>query len=126
MIYSKHSSRSLAELEMRLREAAAKSKFGVLHVLDLQQTLRSKGIDLGRECKVFDVCDPQAASTALNSEMKVSAVLPCRISIFSDPEGCTIATIRPTDLFRATGLTGAESLATEIETRVLAIIDDAA
>ncbi len=126
MIYSKHSSRSSAEVEARLREAAARHKFGVLHVHDLRQTLQSKGIELGAECKIFDVCNPQAATTALTAEMKVSAVLPCRISIFSGGAGCTLATIKPTDLLRATGLSGVDALAAEIEREVVAMIDEAA
>ena len=126
MTYSKHSSRSSEELETRLREAAAKHKFGILHVLDLRQTLQSKGIELGSECKVYDVCNPQAAAKALHTEMRVSTVLPCRISIFSENQGCTIATVRPTSLLEATGLEGVASLAEEIEREVLAIIDEAA
>ncbi len=126
MTYSKHSSRSPEELETRLREAAAKHKFGILHVHDLRQTLQSKGIELGSECKVYDVCNPQAASKALHTEMRVSTVLPCRISIFSENQGCTIATVRPTSLLEATGLEGMASLAEEVEREVLAIIDEAA
>lgn len=126
MIYSKHSSLSPAEVETRLREAAARHKFGILHVHDLQQTLKSKGVDFNRECRVYDVCNPQAASTALGAEMKVSSVLPCRISIFSEADGCTLATVKPTDLLRATGLSGVDALATEIEKEILAMIDEAA
>jgi uncharacterized protein (DUF302 family) len=126
MTYSKHSSRSFEEIEKRLREAAARHKFGVLHVHDLRQTLQSKGIELGSECRVYDVCNPQAASKALQAEMRVSTVLPCRISIFSENQGCTIATVRPTSLLEATGLDGVASLAEEIEREVLAIIDEAA
>ena len=125
MTYSKHSSRSSEEIEMRLREAAARHKFGILHVHDLRQTLQSKGIELGSECKVYDVCNPQAASKALRTEMKVSTVLPCRISIFSENQGCTIATVKPTALLAATGLDGVASLAQEIEREVLAIVDEA-
>jgi uncharacterized protein (DUF302 family) len=58
--------------------------------------------------------------------MAVSTLLPCRISIFSDGQGSTIATVKPTDLLRATGLTGIETLAEEVEREVLAIIDEAA
>jgi hypothetical protein len=47
MTYKKHSQQSLDQLDARLREAAARHKFGVLHVHDLEQTLKSKGIDLG-------------------------------------------------------------------------------
>lgn len=126
MTYSKHSLRSSEEVDKRLREAAARHKFGILHVHDLKQTLQSKGIELGSECKVYDVCNPQAASKALHTEMRVSTVLPCRISIFSENQGCTIATVRPTSLLEATGLDGVASLAEEVERDVLAIIDEAA
>ena len=126
MTYSKHSVRSPEEAEKRLREAAARHKFGILHVHDLRQTLESKGIQLNSECKVYDVCNPQAASKALHAEMRVSTVLPCRVSIFSEDQGCTIATVRPTSLLEATGLDGVASLAQEIEREVLAIVDEAA
>lgn len=126
MTYSKHSVRSPEEAEKRLREAAARHKFGILHVHDLRQTLESKGIQLDSECRVYDICNPQAASKALHAEMRVSTVLPCRISIFSEAEGCTIAAVRPTSLLEATGLDGVASLAQEVEREVLAIIDEAA
>lgn len=126
MTYTKHSSRPLDEVAERLREAASRHKFGILHVHDLKQTLQSKGIELGSECKVYDVCNPQAASRALQTEMRVSTVLPCRISVFSDDGGCTIATVRPTSLLEATGLEGIAKLAEDVEREVLAIIEEAA
>jgi uncharacterized protein (DUF302 family) len=126
MTYSKHSLRSSEEVDSRLRESAAKHKFGILHVHDLKQTLQSKGIELGSECRVYDICNPQAAAKALQTEMRVSTVLPCRISIFSESQGCTIATVRPTSLLEATGLDGVATLAAEVEREVLAIIDEAA
>ena len=126
MTYSKHSVRSPEEAEKRLRDAAARHKFGILHVHDLRQTLESKGIQLDSECRVYDICNPQVASKVLHAEMRVSTVLPCRISIFSEDEGCTIATVRPTSLLEATGLDGVENLAQEVEREVLAIIDEAA
>ena len=126
MTYTKSSSRSINEIEQRLRDAAQRHKFGVLHTLDLKQTLESKGIELGHECRIFDVCNPQAASTALNHEMRASAVLPCRISVYTEGDRCMIATVHPTDLMRATGIDGVEPLAREIEREILAIVDEAA
>ena len=112
---SKHSSRSSEEVEARLREAAARHKFGILHVHDLRQTLQSKGTELGSECKVYDVCNPQAASQALHADMRVSSVLPCRISIFSEGGGCTIATVEPPALLKV----GHEKL---LHSRILALL----
>jgi uncharacterized protein (DUF302 family) len=124
--YKRHSSHSPDQVEAKLHEAAARHKFGILHVHDLKQTLRAKGIHLDSACKVYDICNPHAASEALKKDMAVSTVLPCRISIFSDSEGCTIATVKPTDLLRVTGLAGIESAAEEVEREILAIIDEAA
>ena len=126
MIYSVRSSKSLPEIDQALRESAQRHRFGVLNVLDLKQTLGSKGIDLGRECRIYDVCNPQAAYRALNHDMSASAVLPCRISVSAGPDAITLATVKPTDLMRATGLTGIEELALEIELEILAIIDESA
>jgi uncharacterized protein (DUF302 family) len=126
MTYCRHSSRSSEEIEKRLVEAATRHKFGILHIHDLTQTLESKGIQLGSECRVYDVCNPKAASKALHADMRVSTVLPCRISVFSDNQGCTIAAVKPTSLLEATGLDGVATLAEEVEREVLAIIDEAA
>ncbi len=126
MTYTKHSTYSIDEVEQRLRTAAQAHKFGVLNVFDIEQTLRSKGIELGKACRVIDVCNPQAASQALGHDMRASVVLPCRISIYSDGNGSTLATVNPTDIMRATGLAGVEQLAGEIEREIVAIINEAA
>ena len=126
MTYSKQTSGSIGEAELRLRTAVERHKFGILNVHDLKKILESKGIALGAECRVYDVCNPQAASQALQADLRISAILPCRISIFSRNEGCTIATVEPTSLFRASGLEGAESLAQDVELVLKAIIDECA
>lgn len=126
MTYTRHSPHSIDEVEQRLRTAAQAHKFGVLNVFDIEQTLRSKGIELGKACRVIDVCNPQAASRALGHDMRASVVLPCRISIYADGNGSTLATVNPTDLMRTAGLAGVEQLAAEIEREIIAIIDEAA
>jgi uncharacterized protein (DUF302 family) len=125
MTYNKHSDRRPDELDGRIREAAQRHKFGVLHVHDLTATLKSKGIELGHECRVYDVCNPQAASEALRSDPRIAAVLPCRIAVTADSSGSTLSTVNPTDLMRATGLAGVEQIAAEVEREIVAIIDEA-
>ena len=126
MIYSKPSTHSPEEIADRLAQAVARHKFGILHVLDLRQTLQNKGIQLGSDCRVYDVCNPHAAAAALRADMRVSAVLPCRISVFAQPGGSLISTVLPFDLFAATGLQGAEDLAAEVQRELIAIIDETA
>ena len=126
MIYTKRSTHSLQEIDSRLRAAAQRHKFGVLNVQDLRATLKGKGIELGADCRVYDVCNPQAAEQALRTDMSVSSVLPCRISVYSDAAGAAVSTLRPTDMLRSTGVQGAEALAAEVERAVLAIVDETA
>ena len=126
VIYQKSSKHSPQEVEQSLREAAQRHKFGVLHVLDLKNTLHDKGIDLDNEVRIYDVCNPLAASQALHQDMATATVLPCRIAVYSNAGGCTIATVKPTDLFAATGLQHSDTLAQDVERELLAIIDEAA
>jgi uncharacterized protein (DUF302 family) len=126
VIYQKSSKHSPQEVEQSLREAAQRHKFGVLHVLDLKNTLHDKGIDLDNQVRIYDVCNPLAASQALHQDMATATVLPCRIAVYSNAGGSTIATVKPTDLFAATGLQHSDTLARDIERELLAIIDEAA
>lgn len=126
MIYSVHSNKTMAELDQSIRSVAQELKFGVLNVLDLKETLEKKGIALDRECRIYDICSPNRAIEALKHEMRVSAVLPCRISVFEEEGRRVIATVHPLDLMRATGLNGIEDLAAEIERAMRGIIDRAA
>ena len=126
MIMSVTSSKSLDELDQDFRKAVQRHKFGVLNMLDLKRTLGNKGILLERECRVYDICNPQAASTALNTDMSVSVVLPCRVSVYQDGQTLTVATVKPTDLMKATGLNGIAEFATEVEREVFAMMREAA
>jgi uncharacterized protein (DUF302 family) len=126
VIYQKSSKHPPKEVAQSLRDAAQRHKFGVIHVLDLKNTLHDKGIDLDNEVLVYDVCNPLAASQALHQDLAIATVLPCRIVVYSNAGGSTIATVKPTDLFAATGLQHSDTLAQEVEQELLAIIDEAA
>jgi uncharacterized protein (DUF302 family) len=108
------------------RVSAQRHKFGVLHVLDLKKTLHDKGIDLDNEVRIYDVCNPLAASQALHQDMATATVLPCRIAVYSNAGGSTIATVKPTDIFATMGLQHSDTLARDVERELLAIIDEAA
>jgi len=125
MIYQKQSRYSVVEVDGPLREAAARHKFGVLGVLDMTSTLRNKGIEMGQEVRVYDVCNPQAAAQALGENPATATLLPCRIAVYSSAGGCVIAMVNPTDLFAASGLEMTGSLAADVEREMMAIIDEA-
>ena len=79
-----------------LEEAAKRHKFGVLHVHDLQQKMREKGVEYGGECAIFEVCNPHQAKKVLEREMAVATSLPCRIAVYEEGGRTKIGTILPT------------------------------
>lgn len=77
-------------------EAAVKAhQFGVLHIHDLGQTLRSKGFEFHDQCRVFEVCNPGQAFKVLAVDMNLNMALPCRISVFTEQGVTKIGMIRP-------------------------------
>src|SRR6187549_2820194 len=108
MLYSVDTEKPLAKLREDLPKACAARKFGVLSVIDLKEKMKEKGVEYDGECLIFEVCNPQKAKQALESNPEISAALPCRISVFKTKEGQTrISTIRPTGLL---DLFGSEDL----------------
>jgi len=109
-------------------EAAVKNhKFGVLHVHDLQATLRNKGLDLENACKVFEVCNPHKAQAVLNDDMSLNMALPCRISVWSEQGKTRIGMIQPREMLALLSDSAAlAAVADEVETTTRRIIEEAA
>ena len=68
--------------------------FGVLHIHDLGETLRKKGVDFEEDCRVFEVCNPVQAAKVLSVDMKLNMALPCRISVFTEKGSTKIGLIK--------------------------------
>ncbi len=78
-----------------------RNQFGVLHVHDIGQTLRSKGQAFEGECKVFEVCSPHHAAAVLKADLRLNMALPCRISVYTERGSTRIGMIRPRDMLAA-------------------------
>src|SRR3974377_168656 len=76
MLYQIQSSRPLTEIESALQDSASRNKFGVIAVLNLQEIMKKKGVELAMEGRVFEVCNPHQAKKVLESEGAVSTALP--------------------------------------------------
>src|SRR5574342_410310 len=84
MLYVTETSKDVETAARDLEEAVKRNKFGVLHVHNLKQTLKEKGIDFPNACKILEVCNPQQANKVLTQNMAVSMALPCRISVYEE------------------------------------------
>lgn len=126
MIYQLESQRPLADIERELHDSAARNKFGVIAVHDLQQTMRNKGVDLAMECHIFEVCNPHQAKRVLESDGAISTALPCRISVYGAPGRYTIATMLPVEMMKAFDNPAIAPVAREVQDVLIRMMRDAA
>ncbi len=100
--------------------------FGVLHVHDLGNTLRSKGQSFTEQCKVFEVCNPSQASKVLATDMRLNMALPCRISVFTDQGQTKIGLIKPVQMLSALSQDPTlVEVAKEVEEKTIQMVDEA-
>lgn len=126
MYYIQSTDKSFEQAATDLQSAVLAEGFGVLHVHDLGNTLRSKGIDFKEQCKVFEVCNPQQASRVLSVDMRLNMALPCRISVYTEKGKTHIGLIKPAEMLA--GLSDDASLreiAVEVETKTRRMVDQA-
>lgn len=109
-----------------LAKAVAEHKFGVLHIHDLGQTLRTKGFDFAEQCRVFEVCNPGQASKVLAIDMNLNMALPCRISVFSENGQVKIGMIKPQAMLAPLSSEAALSdIAADVEQQITQMIEQA-
>lgn len=109
-------------------EAAVKAhQFGVMHVHDIANTLRGKGVEFAEQCKVLEVCNPNQAARVVAADMSMNMALPCRISVYTEKGKTLIGMIRPKTML---GLLSTDpalgAVAAEVETATIRMIDEAA
>jgi uncharacterized protein (DUF302 family) len=98
MYYTVETSKSFEQASADLDAAVKRHGFGVLHVHDLGNTLRSKGLSFTENCRVFEVCNPGQAAKVLAADMQMNMALPCRISVYTEKGKTRIGMIKPADM----------------------------
>jgi uncharacterized protein (DUF302 family) len=125
--YVIESDKSVEQATAALESAVKRNGFGVLHVLDLKSTLKSKGFDLHNECRILDVCNPAQAIKVLAADMGMNLALPCRISVYQDDGATKIGMILPTRLLgQLSDNKTLRETAIEVENALKQMIDEAA
>lgn len=126
MYYVVTTNKTFEQATMDLTEEVKKLKFGVLHVHNLGETLRSKGIDFNEECNVLEVCNPQQAAKVMAIDMSLNMALPCRISVYTEAGETKIGLIKPEKMLAT--LSQDETLnkiAKEVERLTIQMVDNA-
>ena len=126
MYYIVEREKTFEQASQDLTAAVKNNGFGILHVHNLGETLRSKGIDFREKCNVFEVCNPKQASRVMSADMRLNMALPCRISVFTEKGQTKIGMIKPEGMLK--GLSSDPVLADvagEVEQKTMAMIDEA-
>jgi uncharacterized protein (DUF302 family) len=112
--------RAVAAVESKTQEKG----FRVLHTHDVQATLAEKGFQ--REpLKIVEICNAKYASQVLEKDIKISLMLPCPISVYTERGKTFISALRPKVMKDFYPDAKIEQLAEELDRIVTAIIDEA-
>lgn len=126
MYYIVESDKSFDQASADLDTAVKNNGFGVLHVHNIGETLRSKGQMFKDDCKVFEVCNPQQAAKVLSTDMRLNMALPCRISVFTENGKTKIGLIKPQEMLSSLSEDQAlTKIAKEVEEKTIQMIDEA-
>ncbi|MDD5210601.1 MAG: DUF302 domain-containing protein [Elusimicrobiales bacterium] len=106
----------------KLQGALKENGFGVLHLYDLKEIFKSKGIEFG-EYRILSVCNPKFAKSALDINIKVGSLLPCKISVYDDKGITKVSLLRPAAAIRLLGDEKLNSLGKTVEDILIRVVD---
>lgn len=126
MYYIVETEKSFEQASADLDQSVKDNGFGVLHIHDLGETLRSKGIEFDEQCRVFEVCNPKQAAKVLSTDMRLNMALPCRISVFTENGTTKIGLIKPEQMLSAlSDDPRLVEVAKDVEAKTIAMVDQA-
>jgi uncharacterized protein (DUF302 family) len=126
MYYIVDTDKSFTQASADLESAVKNHGFGVLHIHDLGNTLRSKGLAFDNECKIFEVCNPIQAAKVLSIDMRLNMALPCRISVYTEQGKTKIGLIKPAPMLLILSQDKAlAEVANEVEEKIMQMVDEA-
>ena len=126
MFITVRSRKSIGEVRQRFEDTSAGKKFGVLAIHNITATLQGKGLIFDRKLYVYEVCNPGYAKKVLDTNIRISVALPCRVSIYVDGKDVVLETIKPTMMLRMFNEPSLEGTAKEVEMAIAEIMREAA
>ncbi len=126
MKYIVETGKSVEQAVADLQAAVARHKFGVLHIHNLQETLKKKGVDFPNACQILEICNPQSAKDVLTEDMELNMALPCRVSVYSEKGKTKIGMLRPTTMLKTlSDSPKLAQIAKEVEDTIIVMIEEA-
>lgn len=108
-----------------LKERLADIKFGVLCELDVPGKLQEKGVQFDTPFRILEVCNPDHAKQALQSNINVGYFLPCKLVVYRQDEQTMIGMVRPSVMVNALNDAGLNGFAEQVEQELTKAIEAA-
>jgi len=126
MKYIVETPKSVEQAVADLQAAVQRHKFGVLHIHNLQETLKKKGVDFPNACQILEICNPQRANEVLSEDMDLNMALPCSVSVYSDGGKTKIGMMKPSAMLKALSDSPAlADVAQDVEKTMIEMISEA-
>ncbi|MEN6384860.1 MAG: DUF302 domain-containing protein [Phycisphaerales bacterium] len=106
----------------KLQTKLAENNFSVMHIYNLKDIFTSKGIEFG-EYQILSVCNAKFAKQALDINLKLGQLLPCKISVYTEKGKTKISLQRPTQLAGLLEDEQVEPIAKNVEEILVKAID---
>lgn len=121
--YTVEVDKSLDEAAAALEASLKNEKFGVLWSLNMKETLAGKGVELDGDYLILEVCNPHEAKKVLEKSPLVSYFLPCKIVVYKENGTTKVGLPRPTELIKLVEDEELQTIASDIERRLISSID---
>jgi uncharacterized protein (DUF302 family) len=121
--YTVETTKTIEEAIASLEESLKEEKFGVLWQFDIKDKLQEKGLNFDQSYRVLEVCNPHEAQRVLSHNQMVGYFLPCKIVVYEDAGKVKVGMPKPTALIQMVNDESIKELATDIENRLIACID---
>jgi uncharacterized protein (DUF302 family) len=85
------------------------------------------GVELGTECRLYEICNPKTAKDLLDVNFSLITILPCKVAVYLSKENgkVMIETQRPSIAISSLGVDSLHDTGKELDGKLEKIIDEA-
>lgn len=123
MNYTIETEKSFEEVIQNLQSKVAENGFRVLHIHNVQQTLKEKGFEIDKY-SIVEVCNAKFANEVLKLNKEFGVIMPCKINVYSEEGKVKVTMMNPTDMVKKFGINSLEELASNVEVVLKKVMDE--
>jgi len=122
--YTVKTQKNIDDVIVQITSKLSEIKFGVLGILDFKEIFAKKGIQYSHQYKLLEICNPQAAKQALDSDPNLGLLLPCTIAVYEKDGENYISLAKPTALLSVASNSDLKAMGIEIEKKLIELMEN--